>query len=67
MAVLVPACLEADLDAATGTCTAPIWIPQPTLLPDLSIGDAQQIGAAVAVLFAVAFVFRRVRKFLDQS
>ena len=67
MAVLVPACLESDLDAASGTCTVPIWIPQPSLLPDLTVGEAQAIGTAIALLWAVAFVFRRVRKFINQA
>ena len=67
MAVLVQACLEADFDAATQTCTAPYWIPQPTILPALSVADAQQIGMAIAFLLAVAWVFRRVIKQLNQS
>ncbi|HDS1168292.1 TPA: hypothetical protein QDZ98_004912 [Stenotrophomonas maltophilia] len=50
MAVLIPACREADLDTATGTCTAVIWIPQPALLPELPIEDAQAIGAKIALL-----------------
>jgi len=67
MAVFVQACLEADFDAATQTCTAPYWIPQPTILPALSIAEAQQIGLAIAALLAVAWVFRRVAKHLNQS
>lgn len=67
MAVLVQACLEADFDAGTQTCMAPYWIPQPTVLPALSIADAQQIGMAIAFLLAVAWVFRRVARHLNQS
>ena len=67
MAVLVPACLEADFDASTGQCTAVIWIPQPSLLPELTVEGAQAIGAAVALLWAVAFVFRLIRKQIDKS
>jgi len=62
MTVLIPACLESNLDTATGNCTAMIWIPQPSLLPDLSIEDAQLIGAKIALLWAVAYVFRLIRK-----
>lgn len=65
--VLVPACLESDFDAAAGTCAAPIWIPQPSILPELTIADAQAIGLAFAGLWATAFVFRRIRKFVDQA
>jgi len=67
MAVLVQACMEADFDAATQTCTAPYWIPQPTVLPALSVADAQQIGLAIAFLLACAWVIRRVKKQIDQS
>lgn len=65
--VLVPACLESDFDAATGTCAQEIWIPQPSFLPELSVEDAQQIGLAVALLLAAAFVLRQLRKFLEQA
>ena len=67
MAVLVQACMEADFDAATQTCTPPYWIPQPTVLPALSVADAQQIGLAIAFLLACAWVIRRVKKQIDQS
>lgn len=67
MAYVVRGCLESDFDAATGTCAAEIWIPQPSIIPELTIADAQTIGVACAYLWAVAFVFRRIRKFLDQS
>lgn len=67
MAVLIPACLESDLDAASGTCTAVVWIPQPSLLPELPVEDAQTIGAQIALLWAVAYVFRLIRKKIQQS
>lgn len=67
MSVLIPACREADLDPATGTCTEVMWIPQPSLLPELPVEDAYAIGSSIAVLWAVAFAFRLVRKHLQQS
>ena len=67
MAVLIPACLEADLNPATGECAAVIWIPQPTLLPELSIADAYAIGSKIALLWALAFAFRLIRKKLNQA
>lgn len=67
MAVFVQACVEADFDAATQTCTAPYWIPQPTVLPALSIEDAQSIGLAIAFLLATAWIFRRVARHINQS
>jgi hypothetical protein len=66
MAHLVRGCLESDFDAATGTCAAEIWIPQPSIIPELTIADAQSIGIAVAYVWAVAFVFRLIRKTLNQ-
>ena len=63
---LVQACLEADFNAATQTCAAPFWTYAPTSIPVLTIADAQQIGAAMAYLFAVAFVLRMARKALNQ-
>lgn len=67
MAHVVRGCLESDFDAATGTCAQEIWIPQQTSLPALTVEEAQTIGIAFALLWAVAFVFRRLRKFLDQA
>lgn len=67
MAHVVRGCLESDFDASTGTCAHEIWIPQMPSLPALSIGEAQSIGTACALLLAVAWVFRRLRKFLDQA
>ncbi len=67
MAVLIPACREADLDPAAGMCTEVIWIPQPSLLPELPVEDAQAIGASIALLWATAFAFRLIRKQLQQS
>lgn len=40
MTVYVLVCNEADYNASTGTCSAPYYAPQPSLLPDLSIADA---------------------------
>lgn len=65
--VWVPACRDADFDPQAGTCAAEIWIPQPSIVPELTVEDAQQIGMAVAVLLAVAFVFRVLRKFLETA
>jgi hypothetical protein len=63
--VYVLACAHEDFDAQAGTCAQEIWIPQPSVIPELTIADAQQIGMAIAFLLAVAFAARQVRKFLD--
>ena len=67
MAVLIPACRELDLDPAAGTCTEVIWIPQPSLLPELSVEDAHALGSSIALLWGLAFAFRLIRKHLQQS
>lgn len=67
MPALVRGCLESDFDAATGTCAQEVWIPQMPSLPALTVEEAQQLGVAIALLFALAFVFRRLRKFIDQA
>lgn len=64
---LVLSCKEADFDAGTAQCAAPFYSYQPTAWPALSIADAQEIGVAMALLIATAWVFRRLRKFIDQS
>lgn len=67
MAALVQACMEADFDAATGVCAAPVWMVQSDLLPLLSIADAQAIGYQIALLLAGAWVFRVLIRFVKES
>lgn len=64
--VYVLACAHEDMDVQAGTCAQEQWIPQPSIVPELTVADAQQIGMAIAYLLAVAFVFRLIRKFLQQ-
>lgn len=64
--VLVQTCMEADYTAATGTCAAPIWNPQESGFPTLTLDGAAQIGGAIALLWGIAFAFRAVRKALNE-
>ncbi|WP_337926405.1 hypothetical protein [Luteimonas saliphila] len=64
--VYVLACAYEDYDVQAGTCAQEQWIPQPSVIPELTIADAQQIGTSIAFLLAVAFVLRLIRKFLEQ-
>jgi len=66
MAVLVQACLESDYNAETHVCANPYYIPQSTVLPPLSIADAQTIGLAMATVWALAWVIRRLKRMIDQ-
>ena len=63
--VYVLACAHEDMDVQAGTCTQEQWIPQPSVVPELTIEDAQQIGMAFAFLLAVAFTLRKIRQFLE--
>ncbi|AXI83573.1 hypothetical protein FUT69_06940 [Xylella taiwanensis] len=60
--LLVSACREADVDVATGQCAAVMWVPQSSILPELTIEGAQLMGACILGLWAVAYVFRLLRK-----
>lgn len=53
-------------DEGSQTCTQQAWVEQSSALPTLTIGDAQSIGMACALLWAVAFSFRILRKALNQ-
>jgi hypothetical protein len=67
MAALVQVCLEADYNAETQTCASPYFAPQGSGLPSLTLEQANEIGAAIALLWAVAWCIRRMMKTLDQS
>jgi hypothetical protein len=55
-------CDETDFDAVAGTCSTAHYELAPTGLPALSIAEAQAIGTKMALVFALAWCFRRVRK-----
>jgi len=60
-------CNEADYNASTGTCAAPYYAPQPSLLPDLSIPDAITISVAIIALWAVGFGIKAMRRTLSHN
>ena len=60
-------CDEANYDASTGTCSAPYYAPQPSLLPDLSIPDSMTIAVAILALWAVGFGIRAIRRTLSHN
>lgn len=67
MAVYVLVCDEANYTASTGTCSAPYYAPQPSLLPDLSIADSITISVAVIALWAIGFGIRSIRRTLSNN
>lgn len=69
MAVYVSACPDGSvsIDAeGAATCTVPlVLVPieqSAGMLPDLSADDALEIASAVAVLWAVAWVWKTIRR-----
>jgi hypothetical protein len=44
----------------TQTCEVQAWVEQPTVIPPLSVADAEIIAAKIALLWAVAFGLRMV-------
>lgn len=63
--VVMQACAAVDFDATTGVCSHPVWVQQPSLLPDLDITSAITIGLAIGVLWATAYGFRKLRRTAD--
>lgn len=47
-------------DAATHECTAQAWMPAPSLLPPLTVGQAGQLLAASLGVFAISYACREV-------
>lgn len=65
-AALVLSCLPADYDAATATCAAPFYsFPEPAF-PTMTIADAQEIGMAIALLWATAWCLKMLRKAIQE-
>lgn len=58
-------CAEADLDALTGECAAPMWVEDSGVFPRLPIADAMEIASAIALLWAIAFCWRVIRRTVE--
>lgn len=68
VAVVIPvymACDSANVDATTGQCSQPLWLPQPQLFPDLDAASGIAIASAILACWAVAFVYRSLRRVGD--
>lgn len=59
------ACVEYDIN--TATCTTQAWIDQPALLPALTTDGALELGAAIAYLWAAAWVVKMLKKVVNES
>ena len=59
------ACDSANVDATTGQCSQPIWLPQPQLFPELDAASGVAIGTAILACWAVAYGYRSLRRVGD--
>lgn len=58
----VMGCSASNIDPSTGSCTAPVWVVQPTMLPPLGAGAGIAIAVAIGVCWTTAYVFRTLRQ-----
>lgn len=58
--MLVQACLEANFDGSTGTCSAPFWTAPPGFFSGWTPDDLGQLVAAVLATLAIAYVIRLI-------
>lgn len=67
--VLVQKCYESDYDPNTETCSSVWWDyeTEPSMLPALTVAEAQGIAAAIALLWAVAWCYKQIGKQIDKS
>lgn len=62
---MVAVCTQFD---GAGACTQTVWMPYAAgPLPALSIADAQQIGTAIALLLALAWGIKMMKRTLSQD
>lgn len=53
-----------EQDASTGDCITTAWMPAG---PSLTVEQAQEIGLAIALLWAGAWVIRQIKRTLMQD
>ncbi|HEV7122467.1 MAG TPA: hypothetical protein VGN24_03460 [Rhodanobacter sp.] len=54
-------CDSANVDASTGQCSSPVWVPQPQFIPSLTMGDGALIGFAIMAIWAGAYMARALK------
>lgn len=47
-----------------GTCSQPVWVDSPTVIPPLSVSDANAIWPEIAVMWAIGFGVRAIRRLM---
>ena len=63
-------CTQLDIDPLSGQQTCQTWQelpPNPPILPELTIAEANQIAAAIITVLAVAWCFKTLAQFIKES
>jgi len=47
-----------------GSCSQPVWLEAPSILPPLTVEDAGLIWSAIAVMWVIGFGVREIRRVL---
>lgn len=50
------ACPDQHYDQVTGACAQVVFVPPPTMFPELSVADGLLIGGAMFTAFGVAWI-----------
>lgn len=53
-------CNQADIDSATGQCTAVHYVQAPTMLPPVDAVAGVSIAMAIIGVWALAFVYKHL-------
>ena len=65
--MIVQQCAPPDYDPVSHTCTAPYFAESESAFTALTLEQANDLALAIAGLWALAWVFRRLIRFLNQS
>lgn len=60
-------CAPEDYDQVTHTCSDPFYSESESAFSGLTLEQANDLALAIASLWALAWVFRRIIRFLNQS
>jgi len=62
--MLVQSCAIENFDAATQTCSAPVWSDYPAFLPPLPVSDGLVVASAMLTPMALAWAYKAIRRFI---
>lgn len=64
---IVLQCAPEDYDNVTHTCSDPFYAESESVFSGLTLEQANELALAIAGLWAIAWVFRRIFRFINQS